>query len=148
MRPETRRAALRATARLALTVSVTGCQSAAVSGTAAPPADLGTPARADVDTAPAACATGGGDPGAVACCTRQLDRALGDGGAAVTAGADLACCGFLAAQNDLVIADGGGFSQNIPHRTACCQALGWRGTITCTPWGPPVPPAMPGEAAA
>jgi hypothetical protein len=29
------------------------------------------------------------------------------------------------------------------ERGECCAAIGWNAAATCTPWGPPVPPAMP-----
>jgi len=29
------------------------------------------------------------------------------------------------------------------NRAACCDALQWQGSMACTPWGPPTPPAMP-----
>lgn len=32
---------------------------------------------------------------------------------------------------------------NWKERTYCCRQLEWRGSVACTPWGPPVPPAMP-----
>jgi hypothetical protein len=31
---------------------------------------------------------------------------------------------------------------NFPHRMECCDAIGWSAAGACTPWGPPVPPAM------
>ncbi|MCB9748529.1 MAG: hypothetical protein H6713_00840 [Myxococcales bacterium] len=30
-------------------------------------------------------------------------------------------------------------------RSACCGALSWRGSMTCTPWGPPPPPCVGDE---
>lgn len=32
------------------------------------------------------------------------------------------------------------------HRGACCEIVDWRGSLACTPWGPPTPPSVPGEA--
>ena len=147
MRPDIRRAALQATARIALSVTVAGCQSATVSNTHGTPTDVGPdvaqasdiPASTTPDVAPSC------DPGvttnvSVGCCTAQLDASIGDGGT-VTRPDDLACCQYLAVQNDTLFADGGG-SFTIPYRSQCCAALHWMGSITCTPWGPPVPPAM------
>ena len=28
------------------------------------------------------------------------------------------------------------------ERGDCCSLLGWNGSMACTPWGPPMPPAM------
>ena len=28
------------------------------------------------------------------------------------------------------------------ERDECCSLLGWNGSMACTPWGPPTPPAM------
>jgi hypothetical protein len=46
------------------------------------------------------------------------------------------CCTVLAKAADKA----GTFSW--PERMQCCEAIGWSAAATCTPWGPPVPPAM------
>jgi hypothetical protein len=53
---------------------------------------------------------------------------------------EVACCRALVAHNDEAMQDGG--FQEMPSRSACCSALQWRGSMTCTPWGPPMPPEM------
>jgi hypothetical protein len=41
-------------------------------------------------------------------------------------------------------ADGGAPTQGIGRANfACCDMEGWPRGPACTPWGPPVPPAMP-----
>jgi hypothetical protein len=47
-----------------------------------------------------------------------------------------ACCDTLATEWDK------NNTWGAPERTTCCSILGWQGHPTCTPWGPPVPPAF------
>jgi hypothetical protein len=58
-----------------------------------------------------------------------------------------ACCKLLQSHYDGELADGGigawEWDGNPDLRSRCCATLGWSSGGTCTPWGPPVPPAMP-----
>jgi hypothetical protein len=68
------------------------------------------------------------DPSVTDCCAATvfyLDRARGDALAPARALAQ-AKLGFLGEES-------------------CCRVLSFPVGVTCTPWGPPVPPAMPGE---
>ena len=50
------------------------------------------------------------------------------------------CCQMIAAdydQNDAMVGQ-----SKWPERYDCCSLLDWNGSVACTPWGPPCPPAM------
>jgi hypothetical protein len=94
------------------------------------------------------------DPLQLACCEAELFAEWPDGStwtwkadASVPAGTR-ACCTVLQNYYDGQRADGNpaaydwGSDRNL--RGPCCGGvLGWQSGGTCTPWGPPVPPAMP-----
>jgi hypothetical protein len=130
--------ALRATARIACLTSVIGCgpkqapveappvqaQPATVTPQTAAPAPI-------VQAAPTAATV----ESCVAVVNKTFETQPGDD---FEAPADVkACCQTLAVATDSKVIDA------IPHRFECCSALDWNGSMACTPWGPPVPPAMP-----
>jgi hypothetical protein len=57
------------------------------------------------------------------------------------------CCQMTAEYYDDYIWDSGTSNSeldpNWAYRDECCELLDWTGSMTCTPWGPPTPPAMP-----
>lgn len=57
------------------------------------------------------------------------------------------CCQMTAEYYDDLIWDSGTsnaeLDPNWEYRDECCRLLDWTGSMTCTPWGPPTPPAMP-----
>jgi hypothetical protein len=66
------------------------------------------------------------DPNILGCCAvavYHLDSVSNDRDASVGASAELANAGV--------------------NTYECCQAIGYPVGVTCTPWGPPMPPAMP-----
>lgn len=145
MRSSTRHAALRAAARLALPFTLAGCGAAVAverPGVDAATPDVPTAAdvapdvpaprcdEADPRRAPAAEAT---------CCEAVVDAAV-RADAGVSSPRALACCAVLAAWYDLPAQRGGAWTSS-EARYVCCSALNWEGSLTCTPWGPPVPPA-------
>ena len=71
------------------------------------------------------------DPEVTACCAVLIARLDYDQGSA----ASDPDASVTALQRDGKLA--------APARWACCSALGHPDGPTCTPWGPPVPPAMP-----
>jgi hypothetical protein len=77
-----------------------------------------------------------------------VGAAVGDGGVGLGGPDQRACCTLLVHENDARIQDGGADQLSMPYRDPCCDALDWRGSITCTPWGPPVPPELPAELVA
>lgn len=151
MRSSTRLAALRAAARLALPFTLAGC-GAAVSSER-PRVDASTPdaaapdvgeVTADVapDAPPSRCDEA--DPGReaaaeAACCEAVVDAAL-RADAGVTSPRAMACCAALANWYDRPERRASGWITS-EARNVCCTALNWQGSLTCTPWGPPVPPA-------
>jgi hypothetical protein len=162
MRPEIQRAALRAAARLALSATVFGCASS--EGGRAGTGSSSAADETDTTTSPAA-PTGarfgttdaglpntgvcGGsetcDDERVDCCAEVVSCNAPDAGDTtwppVAAAPVVECCGVLERWHDANW-DAGGFEW--PNRDFCCAVTGWEGSRTCTPWGPPVPPAMKG----
>ena len=47
------------------------------------------------------------------------------------------CCQRIAEYYDEHFID----LQDWDKRNECCEALDWEGSMACTPWGPPTPPA-------
>ncbi|MFO0626965.1 MAG: hypothetical protein U0325_15240, partial [Polyangiales bacterium] len=149
MRSSTRHAALRAAARLALPFTLAGC--GATVAAERPRADAATPdvpsptdvvSVASPDGAMARCDEA--DPrreaaAEAACCERVVDDAL-RADAGVGSPRAMACCAVLAAWFDRPEQRNAAWPAS-SARDVCCSALGWRGSLTCTPWGPPVPPA-------
>jgi hypothetical protein len=153
MHPETRRLALRITARLAMPLTLWGCAT-----TVAPPTPE-SPASADAGTVPpgqpvvsppvAARCTTPVDPqrpteSEARCCQETLTALLPAGTREVPPEA-LPCCRASAAWQDRALRGGPDAGIEFPQRDECCQALHWQGSLTCTPWGPPVPPTLSGE---
>ena len=62
------------------------------------------------------------------------------------------CCQMIAENLDEQTDTAGNWNGNAsmtwPYREVCCELLEWQGSMTCTPWGPPMPPEMPIEQAA
>lgn len=146
MRSPTRLAALRAAARLALPFTLAGCGATVTAER--PRADVPSPEVSEVaaDVAPEAptarCeeADPRREPAAeAACCERLVDDAL-RADAGVSSPRAMACCAALAAWYDLPAQRNAGWTAS-EARYVCCSALRWQGSLTCTPWGPPVPPA-------
>lgn len=154
MRPDIRKAALRAAAKLAFSVTVVGCAAHE------PSAD---PTTTETDTAnqevrsrhpvshPGLCGTtDGGVPDTYAkqCCEGVVHASFTKKGTYKASGPALpdtkTCCSALAAFHDHDPAT----MWSWPERSECCGVLEWSGAATCTPWGPPVPPAMRRRAAA
>jgi hypothetical protein len=80
------------------------------------------------------------------------DGGISWGGDAGVSAGTIACCQRLADFYDSQYSsgDGGlsawGWGTDKDFKADCCAAIGYEST-TCTPWGPPVPPAMPKKAA-
>ncbi len=165
------RSALRAAAKVALTLSTAsmlGACGAQVTPGAAPPQDDAGDVEASTDTAVAdtvkvpdaiidATACGpitpdAATPSQLKCCAAKVKAAF-DPGAPPDAGGEAGvgspdpaiqeCCREVFTVDDPTLDLGLTFE----HWQGCCFALskgpsedGWHG---CTPWGPPMPPAMP-----
>jgi hypothetical protein len=158
MSPEVHRAALRAAAKLALSAAFIGCGSAETAQgiddltTAEDSADdegstsdeLRKKKRKKKATCVASyCSQNHPKSTEEACCKAEVAQASFPKTASETPGPDQrvdavtrGCCDVLAKA-----ADKSG-DWGFPERAQCCPALGWTGSATCTPWGPPVPPAM------
>lgn len=150
MRTSTHRLALRAAARLALPFGLAGCgaalttERATIPDAAAPDAAVSdAAAEASVSPSPVArceLADPTRSPEAEAACCRPLVDAALRADAGVGAPRVMGCCAALAQWFDRPENRGDDWSSS-EARAMCCEALGWRGSNTCTPWGPPVPPA-------
>jgi hypothetical protein len=97
------------------------------------------------------------------CCIAELEPLIGGDsglGASDAEAADpnlVACCGVLvfAADNDHIEPIGKEATAQLTsfanlgndRRSTCCDVLKEPSGPTCTPWGPPMPPAIPGETA-
>ena len=148
MRSSTRHAALRAAARLALPFTLAGC-GATVSAerprdAALPDAPNAADVSPDVSPDAATSRCDEADPlrGAeaeAACCEAVVEASL-RADAGVSSPRAMACCAVLAAWYDRPEQRTPGWTRD-DARYVCCSALGWQGSLTCTPWGPPVPPA-------
>jgi hypothetical protein len=83
-----------------------------------------------------------------ACCDNVAQEALADAGFPVhlDASAEVtACCQVLAERQDRIWQDpDAGWDTSSWPRGQCCAVLNWQGSMACTPWGPPTPPAMKG----
>jgi hypothetical protein len=159
MDPRARELALRAAAKVAFAGSMFGCgngqSTPPVTGGSPPPTGSPTASSTAVATstatstptsAPTSNVCAPKDlttptPGEVACCTDVVHAAV-KGGGGIQSPNEVDCCKALAAWNDGQIKAGHGDQESMPERDACCKAMKWGGGITCTPWGPPVPPAM------
>jgi hypothetical protein len=150
MSPEIRREALMAAARIACAVALVGC--GPKSGAAVTPPTDGTPAVAQ--PAPAA------DPGScedtVAAAFAQPETPADDDDAGWEAhwaaqraalaeardNAEVVACCEQEIESKLDDPSG---AWDWEHLRACCDVTGME-NVACTPWGPPTPPAMRGEA--
>lgn len=54
-----------------------------------------------------------------------------------------ACCQMIAEDYDSRDLEG---METWTERDDCCELLEWQGSMACTPWGPPCPPAMTAQA--
>ncbi|MBP6628806.1 MAG: hypothetical protein KBG28_15640 [Kofleriaceae bacterium] len=144
MKPETRRAALRAAAHTAFVVAAAcgGADPAPASPRAAGPGPTGPSSPEPGAAAPLAC-----DPYLDGLATVPIgelpadDPLRGRSDAYVEAFADLGARADARTQQCCLeeLADGAGRD----HRWACCNALAAADQPgACTPWGPPCPPAM------
>lgn len=76
------------------------------------------------------------------CCTDLVRAAKAGDGGTLKLPLEITCCKVLVAHNDDLVHAGKAHQGTLPERDVCCEALQWQGSFTCTPWGPPVPPAM------
>jgi hypothetical protein len=154
----TRAKALRAAAKVTLSASLFACGGATAQG------DAGTgmshpegddDARVATDDAPSGARESGSaalsctvtDPvsqDTFSCCTGLLGGELGDGGFAfsdaVAASASThECCSAVISY---VNANDQAFEEGYRVARPCCDVVPDSGGAACTPWGPPVPPAM------
>lgn len=102
-------------------------------------------AKAAADSSATGCESG---EQSFECCQTRLhaDHPDAAGLDAVDASASTrACCEVLAAHYDTLVADGGSegwdWENDQEVKSMCCSAIHFQGQ-TCTPWGPPMPPAM------
>jgi hypothetical protein len=139
MTPETKRRALLAATKLALFTNV-GCSA--------------SHAMVEVDAASAVDAVTEGDassPDVADCVTELLIAAESVDPETGAAPADVVdesreCCGVVQAAVDVSET---WTWESEPLRGFCCGAVfAWNSGGSCTPWGPPMPPAMPGEVLA
>jgi hypothetical protein len=162
MREEVARAALRAAAKLAFSATLIGCGGVPGEVENPDPSESNAdevrrrePAKPKHDARTSASnASHCGSERACAdksCCSKKVHASFGKDSFPdpATVPADVkSCCRILSAHYDDLLqspdAGGDAFSWEGPDsdiRAACCSAIGWN-TPTCTPWGPPVPPAM------
>ena len=149
MTPEIHRAALRAAAKLAFSAVVVGCGGATADTTTDPNAAPADTAADDLSvarrtTVASYCAKHHAGETEKQCCEDEVASASFPKDPHPSDKPDTrvdvltrACCTVLAKDADKAQT----FSW--PERTQCCEAIGWAAAGTCTPWGPPVPPAMP-----
>jgi hypothetical protein len=147
MTPDIQRAALRAAARLALPAFLFACGST----TPSPANDDSTSTSSESDLSAAGCShkvdayCAAEHPYETKedCCKDEVadadfpkDLRMGPNPDTRVDALTRGCCTVLAQAADKAQT----FSW--PERTECCAAIGWNAAGTCTPWGPPVPPAM------
>lgn len=167
MRESTRRAALRATAKVALSLTVVGCAAEvqlprednedatvgtdeeltrAGGRTGSPTASGGSSGDELVCDAPPVGEVVLLDAELVQCCTSFIEPATPTDGPSwetwqSVADPDLdGCCQVLVAHVDQDTTGAGDLWEMM---SACCMRLDYPMGPACTPWGPPVPPAMP-----
>jgi hypothetical protein len=147
MTPEIHRAALRAAARLALPAFIVACGSTAPNTNE----DSNTVQSSEEDLSANACkskvdrycASQHPYETKEMCCANEVKDATfpqpphwgPDPDKRVDA-LTRGCCQVLA---DVATKKG---EFDFPQRGECCPAIGWNASGSCTPWGPPVPPAM------
>jgi hypothetical protein len=159
MDPRARDFALRAAAKVAFAGSIVGAGFGCGNTQTTPQTSGAPPTPTDSTTSPTATSTpttaptsaptsnvcapkdlAHPTPSEVACCTETVHAAVKSGG--IQAQTAIDCCKALASWNDAQITAGHGDQESMPERHDCCVALKWNAGITCTPWGPPVPPSM------
>jgi hypothetical protein len=176
MHASTRRLALRAAAKVALSASFTlaGC-GGTIQPQGEPPAPKDTPdatvaalgdaTAADVPMAATTCAAIGigvdasVSEGVFTCCVARVGALLGDAGfgrlsdAAAADPETLSCCNAIIARltDDARNASptrAADMALDPGATSACCETAGMFGGPACEAWGPPVPPPMPWAARA
>jgi hypothetical protein len=169
MTPEIRRQALRAAQKLALTLTMAGCANAHTDPLIMADAGERDAAALDATALDAFVADGGADADlwadlglegrdgsvdggpTVNACIADLSAYLASADPAVVVPArpgDTQCCTDVQAFID---GDGTtwGYWEDENLRSYCCgTVLNWESFGSCTPWGPPMPPAMPTEVLA
>jgi hypothetical protein len=147
MKRKTHLAALRMTARVAFGVALAGCSASVAQGTEP---NVSPPMPSDdrdsaADVTPDAPIDEGAEAGTsddVTRCLAIVNAAFpGDRGTEGDTASDevRACCERVAAWASMPEGDWNG--ERWP-RTSCCSLLQWRGSVACTPWGPPMPPSF------
>ncbi len=152
---EASRQALAAVARLTIIAGAAGCAGNVIVEKEIAPADLdpgeatpNEPPDVTVDPPAEACFEGPTD--AAACCNTLLLASFTDGGVlsdpTTATDEEQACCDLAVATMDTwASAEQPPFDYSIP--TNCCSTGlvegGWDAHPSCTPWGPPMPPAFP-----
>jgi hypothetical protein len=147
MSPEIFRKALLATAKVACCAALVGCGSrpdtAASTGKGEPAPIVAPATKPDEPGKPAAPAPVTPEPAAKAGPTLQE---CGDHTTAVfttkkekEGPLTKECCQKIAEHMDKTPEAG---TASWKERGECCELLEWRGSMACTPWGPPCPPPM------
>ncbi|MCB9745830.1 MAG: hypothetical protein H6741_06415 [Alphaproteobacteria bacterium] len=162
MSPETFKLALRSTARVACAAALVGCvpktvtpddssggaddtqvsadDSAATDDSALADDSAATDDSAAADDSAATDDSGAtGDSGALAECWSEVDAVYGESGSGTPDEGTAECCQEIAEYWDSVNLAG---MEGWATRNECCELLQWQGSLACTPWGPPCPPAM------
>lgn len=168
MRSTIHQIALRAAARVTIVSTTFACGGALVqeatedageSANPAPDASANVQAQLEAGAVGDAVANDGApecalDDRSFECCERLVRGALpADGGARAAQDASdpiTACCRVLSAHYDDPSLPGDAannweWSSDHDIKPMCCEAIAFR-SESCTPWGPPVPPEMPGAA--
>jgi hypothetical protein len=160
MKACTRRLALRAAAKAALSVTVLGCGGTTLTEASGDPApEAVTHVDAGTCNVPSAPSRDIVSQDAFDCCITRVDGMLGDSGSLPGANEywspAIPCCSAIITRlNDDMNADANAAANDFNGQVviACCETLGEHGFSTrlddggfgaCTPWGPPVPPEMP-----
>jgi hypothetical protein len=170
MKPSTKEQALRFAAKVALGAAVTGCGGGTANVAivhvdaagaddggssledASAPRDSAVDAVVTTDAGPTCALTsdadGGLAPSAIDCCLSittasapPAGTATPDGGPFASSSGLVSCCKALAASAPLTTYVYGPKNWPTAACMACAEVLGDR--LACTPWGPPMPPAMP-----
>ena len=124
--------ALRATARVACCAALIGCHPSIQEDANSQYAAYDTDHYDEIEPT--------GDP-TLGECREHVTEVFADG--AEPTDTTEACCQAIAEHYDEQDLVG---IEEWEERWACCELLGWGGTMACSPWGPPVPPAMPSMA--
>ncbi|MCB9760029.1 MAG: hypothetical protein H6739_09370 [Alphaproteobacteria bacterium] len=76
-------------------------------------------------------------------CQQEVNAVFGQNGSQQPTPATAECCQTIAEYYDAQSLSG---LEQWAERDDCCSLLNWQGSLACTPWGPPCPPAMPAKA--